>query len=244
MAQPALKAVLSRLSTTHVRKVTPAFVSSALRACAVPAPIATELANLSVAPLRSFSTSRAGFAASAARAAPAASTPAAATSAPAAEGAAKPAEGEKKVGRLSALIKAYGPIAIGTYLGIYVVVLFCIFLVVNSSFGMTAEEIIAKIESWGILSESLKKRLDGMVAGASPMMVNFAAAWIMTKFTEPIRLIVTGLITPSVARFLGRAPPAAVAAFIPLVFIPVASQRLARAAEDMAAIEDAERKAF
>ena len=36
---------------------------------------------------------------------------------------------------------------------------------------------------------------------------NFAVAWVLTKFTEPLRFAVTATATPSIARFVGRAPP-------------------------------------
>ena len=35
----------------------------------------------------------------------------------------------------------------------------------------------------------------------------FAAAWVMTKFTEPLRLFVTLGVVPSIARWIGRVPP-------------------------------------
>jgi len=35
----------------------------------------------------------------------------------------------------------------------------------------------------------------------------FALAWVTTKFTEPVRLLVTIMIVPRIARYLGRVPP-------------------------------------
>lgn len=35
---------------------------------------------------------------------------------------------------------------------------------------------------------------------------NFALAWILTKFTEPLRLAFVVTTTPKLARYLGRAP--------------------------------------
>ena len=34
----------------------------------------------------------------------------------------------------------------------------------------------------------------------------FAIAWVMTKFTEPLRLAATVLTVPSIARFFGKIP--------------------------------------
>ncbi len=158
-----------------------------------------------------------------------------ATAAAAKEGAAASAgtedgkKEEKKPSRMTVLLKAYGPIAIATYLGIYLVTLGVIFIIVNANSSMSAEEIIAKVEEKGWVSGSLKTRLDNMVKGASHTWVNFAAAWILTKFTEPIRLVVTGMITPTIARRFGRAPPLAAtkaAGFLPLIFIPALASRL------------------
>lgn len=41
----------------------------------------------------------------------------------------------------------------------------------------------------------------------NPHVANFALAWVATKFTEPVRLLVTVGIVPKVGRFLGKKPP-------------------------------------
>lgn len=35
----------------------------------------------------------------------------------------------------------------------------------------------------------------------------FAVAWVMTKFTEPIRLGFTLVTVPTIARYFGKVPP-------------------------------------
>lgn len=41
----------------------------------------------------------------------------------------------------------------------------------------------------------------------NPRVGTFAIAWVMTKVTEPVRAAITVGVVPSVARWLGRAPP-------------------------------------
>ena len=40
----------------------------------------------------------------------------------------------------------------------------------------------------------------------SPNAGKFMFAWLLTKFTEPVRAVATAAVTPTVARALGRAP--------------------------------------
>lgn len=215
------------------------------RASALPADLSAVLRGIpGIASTRSFSaapnanpiaSATTSAALPAAAAAPASSGSGSGSNAGASSGAGATDTTTQKVGRLRHMMQVYGPIAIGTYLGIYVIVLGCIFLFVNSSFGMTAQEVIAMVEGWGILSESLKKRLDGMVEGASPLMVNFAAAWILTKFTEPLRLVIAGALTPRVARWIGKAPasgPGAAAAAAALFLLPAREEQRKRQQQD------------
>lgn len=41
----------------------------------------------------------------------------------------------------------------------------------------------------------------------NPSVANFALAWIMTKFTEPVRAVATLAVVPRIARALGRGLP-------------------------------------
>lgn len=38
----------------------------------------------------------------------------------------------------------------------------------------------------------------------NPRVGTFAVAWVMTKFTEPMRLAVTVAVVPSISKFLKR----------------------------------------
>ncbi len=124
------------------------------------------------------------------------------------------------------MFKKYGMTAVATYLSIYVATLFTIFLIVSAGIGLTADELVAKIKSWDILPDSVNHRLDSMLKGASPAMVNFAAAWVATKFTEPFRIVATAAVLPSVIRrFTNRAPPAQKALLLPLAFVSAVSSK-------------------
>jgi len=51
---------------------------------------------------------------------------------------------------------------------------------------------------------------DHMPSDVSPKSSSFLLAWVATKLTEPARAALTLIVTPKVARMLGRAPPKAV----------------------------------
>ena len=59
-----------------------------------------------------------------------------------------------------------------------------------------------------IQTEQTEHVINGLFSSISNFAVGtFAISWVMTKFTEPLRLGVTVAIVPTVARFLGKAPP-------------------------------------
>ena len=111
----------------------------------------------------------------------------------------RPEEPPKK--GLKGLHEKYGAIAIVTYLGIYFITLGGIFFVTLTGIGLTADQILEKMHSWSWVPASVMTKLDRMMNGASPLVINFAAAWGATKLTEPIRLIATAAVVPSVHRW-------------------------------------------
>lgn len=121
------------------------------------------------------------------------------------------AEDTSAKGKIKSLWKRYGVVAIGTYLGIYVSVLSSMFFALDydifrsSTFGLEPAAAVQKVcdlvESW-----TGNTFLPGYFR-ENPRMGTFAVAWVMTKFTEPLRLGLAIAVVPSVARFLGRAPP-------------------------------------
>lgn len=113
---------------------------------------------------------------------------------------------EKKPFALKAIFKKYGYVAVGTYLSIYVMTLCSVFvaldldLLQSSTFGFdpitTTKNACDKIEYYtGITSvpEYIRQ---------NPRAGTFAIAWIMTKFTEPIRLGATMAIVPKLGQYV------------------------------------------
>ena len=108
------------------------------------------------------------------------------------------------------MFKKYGPVFIGTYLSVYVVTLGSIYSLVSggildasdaNSVGIDLKSLAKNYRSlgeWLGLADILD--LDHM----NPQSGGFVVAWLLTKFTEPVRLMVSIGITPSVSRFVGR----------------------------------------
>jgi hypothetical protein len=72
----------------------------------------------------------------------------------------------------------------------------------NGEEGFTQKWIIEKMQS----HEWTKKYADKLAS--HPSWINLGVAWLVTKFTEPLRLGVAVVITPRVAEFFGNAPKA------------------------------------
>jgi hypothetical protein len=114
----------------------------------------------------------------------------------------------------SEMIKRYGPVFIGTYLGIYVTTLGTLYIGVES--GVLDP---AYIMSWVAEDGETSKSTVHIVAefmehyswtkGYAPLVINnpgfanLGVAWIATKFTEPLRLGATALVVPRIARYSG-----------------------------------------
>ena len=93
------------------------------------------------------------------------------------------------------LMKTYGPVAIGIYGTVYIGTLGLMYeLVYNNVIGVG--DAISLLQSTG-LDQYVDMTLIDKKTG------DFALAWILTKFTEPIRLIGTLSITPPIARKMG-----------------------------------------
>lgn len=97
------------------------------------------------------------------------------------------------------LWKAYGAVAIATYGGVYVGTLGCIYAALSTPY-LGSSDAVTFLHSTGI-----DQWVD--VSSLNPKTGNFMAAWILTKFTEPLRFGVTLWVTPRVARMLGMPPP-------------------------------------
>lgn len=118
-------------------------------------------------------------------------------------------EEEGKIGKLRLMIKRYGAVAVVTYLGVYVGTLGILFATVESGvnpfdYGLDSGWLVEK--ATGILEGySWSEPFVGAIQN-NPHAGNFAVAWILTKFTEPVRMLVTITIVPRIARALGKAP--------------------------------------
>lgn len=106
--------------------------------------------------------------------------------------------------------KNYGYVAIGSYLSLYVITLGSIFLCLDfdvfraSTVGFSPEEAILKVcDIFETVTGS--KALPGFIR-ERPTVGTFAVAWVMTKFTEPLRLGVTLAAVPKIAKFFGKGP--------------------------------------
>ena len=115
--------------------------------------------------------------------------------------------------KIMSLWNRYGVVFVGTYLGVYCVTLGSIFVILD--FGLLgperAHQMIADVAGYLNLSdhfdpdhidpESWNAWYYTWIARMNP---NFAFAWIVTKFTEPLRLATSVLITPPLARLVKR----------------------------------------
>lgn len=125
--------------------------------------------------------------------------------------------GKKGAVKAGELIKKYGITAVVVYFGLY-------FSVLGGLTGLVAVGLIPKgnieaaveflgleesfnagkerVRSWsnsGKVSDS-----DDKTSNIVDLLNSFATAWILTKFTEPIRLFLTAAIVPSVYRWIKR----------------------------------------
>jgi len=130
-----------------------------------------------------------------------------------------------------AMFRQYGMVFIGTYFSVYVTTVVSLFMAVQSG-QVDAMYIIslltgtsAPAEPGGVADpETIQEAATAMkdlvelmeshmlsrpfapIVEANPWTANFAIAWIATKFTEPIRLGATVVLTPSIAKFFGYKP--------------------------------------
>ncbi len=96
------------------------------------------------------------------------------------------------------MFTAYGPVAVGVYGGVYVATLSGLFMLVHYD-HIAARDVIVALRNSG-LNDYVDMSLFDNRTG------DFALAWILTKFTEPLRALVTVAVTPRVAGWLGRKP--------------------------------------
>lgn len=113
--------------------------------------------------------------------------------------------------KVKVMWKNYGVVAITTYLCVYLCTLSSVFLSLDydifnaASFGLDPAAAVQKVCD---IFESVtgSQALPNYIRD-HPKVGTLAIAWVMTKFTEPIRLGFTLATVPQIARWLGRVPP-------------------------------------
>lgn len=112
--------------------------------------------------------------------------------------------GSKKKGKtgLAEYIRRYGVVAFVTYGSVYFSTLGAMYVCVHQNLivALDANDLIQKVP---LLADLLPDD-----AKISPLMGDFGLAWILTKFTEPLRLVFTASVTPFLARQLTSRAPA------------------------------------
>lgn len=94
------------------------------------------------------------------------------------------------------LFKRYGYFAVATYLGVYVLTLFGLYGVVKLGL-ITGPDVNAFINNW-----SVKKFFTDKDIEIPDGIRDFMTAWVMTKMTEPVRLVATIALVPFLVRRL------------------------------------------
>ena len=131
------------------------------------------------------------------------------------QGRAAARKGAKSAGEM---FRKYGPVFVGTYLGVYVTTLSSLFVGVQSGILDPATLLGLIVDSTDPTTGAAKSTVTMTVellehyswtkpyapmVEKNPYIANFAVAWISTKFTEPPRLAVTAAVVPRLARYFG-----------------------------------------
>ena len=102
------------------------------------------------------------------------------------------------------LFKSYGYFTVATYLGVYVITLGGLYVTVKAG-AVTPPDVNGWINNWRV-----KKALYEPQLVIPENYLDFATAWVLTKTTEPIRLVVTIALVPILVR---RLPPRVLSLF-------------------------------
>eukprot|EP01111_Echinosteliopsis_oligospora_P019665 TRINITY_DN9617_c0_g1_i1.p1 TRINITY_DN9617_c0_g1~~TRINITY_DN9617_c0_g1_i1.p1 ORF type:complete len:205 (-),score=74.49 TRINITY_DN9617_c0_g1_i1:3-617(-) len=99
-----------------------------------------------------------------------------------------------QLGKIATFIKKYGPIGVTTYFGLYGLTLGSVYALVSSGVIMS-NDVISLLQTLHV-----DKLID--LEKVNPAAGHFAVAWILTKFTEPVRAGLTVVIVPPLYRFI------------------------------------------
>jgi len=92
------------------------------------------------------------------------------------------------------MFKQYGYLTVATYLGVYVVTLAGLYALVRTGL-VEGPDVNTFLNNWFV-----KKALYADEIKLSDKAVDFGMAWLLTKTTEPVRLVVTLALMPVVVR--------------------------------------------
>jgi len=116
--------------------------------------------------------------------------------------------------KVKTMWKNYGVVAITTYLCVYLCTLSSVFLSLDydifnaASFGLDPAAAVQKV--CDIFESVTGSQALPSYIREHPKVGTFAIAWVMTKFTEPLRLGFTLATVPQISKWLGRVPPSTV----------------------------------
>jgi hypothetical protein len=100
--------------------------------------------------------------------------------------------------RFKYFVRSYGYLTVAAYLGVYVVTLFSIFGLVRAGV-IRGPDVNSWLNNWRV-----KKAITDKPVALSPVATDFGVAWLLTKTTEPLRLVATIALMPVLVR---RLPP-------------------------------------
>ena len=99
--------------------------------------------------------------------------------------------------------KKYGTTFVGSYYAVYFSTLAGMYVAVDKGL-IVPKDATSKLKEWGLTVEEI-----------NPKQGSLFAAWILTKFTEPVRAAFTLVITPPIANHLRKIIPRSNASWSP-----------------------------
>jgi len=100
--------------------------------------------------------------------------------------------------KIKRFIRKYGLLGVVIYFGVYFLTLGILFLLLQEGI-LSTKDVLAWLAERG-----LDKLIDPNDMKKSETYANFGVAWVLTKFTEPLRMAVTLAITPGIYKLLRR----------------------------------------
>ena len=115
---------------------------------------------------------------------------------------------------MSTMLQQYGPVFVGSYFSLYLVTLGSLYGGISSGYidPMTLltyikGDLVESTTTAGFVTELMEKwsitRPYAPMIDDRPYLANLGVAWVATKFTEPVRIIVTSAAVPQIYKRLG-----------------------------------------